>query len=856
MFRITQRPGTFVVTFPRAMHAGFGQGFQLGEAANFALRECSPAPRLSVGPGPGLARVPSAAPMKVAVPGCEATRVCRWACRRSGAAPPPFPESAAEWWPFAVASRELYKRLRWPQCITHEQLLCANALDLMHELRAADLQRQWQWQQQSAQPEAGEQRQGEQRQGEQRQRVSVMLQASDAEAGSPEQHLAALRQRQRQLAAKIAAAESAAAAAAEARSAAGAASAAAAAFVDMVRRLHHCRALLEAVAGAATVLACPSMASEEGRASLLCPACLDLAYVATAVPDPSGPPERWRHLCLQCAATRLLEWRGSTDGSGGGGGGGSADPGAGVPAGPLIFLKPIWGQLEDCARALERRGIRRPEEWEGAPLPLRGLQRNPAAPPFASGAPPPAYEPYAWPPLAQPGAGWETWQAGALATLPPEEAGGLRQALLRCPPQQAFRAALLSQNQGQGGAPGQPAAPSGGRVAAPPQLPCGAGRRRPVAQVAQQAQHSRAKRPRVGKGSRAVAADGELEASAVAAGAGDARADFCVVNSLATHLPLAVQDTPVVEGQAFSRRCFLLGREPALLVVEVRTRRNGEWHSGDGRASHHSLRRTAPLLNPRPLPPPPAVPQGCRLPHAAARLCATHGQEGAGQCGGRHGACARGWRRLRRADATPLRPGPTRADAGRGAEVSGCKPEQCSPGPGTTGQRLAHAAAHPRPCLLPAQAPSVRRRERLRAFTADLWPARGSEQAEVVALAGLAEQVEMAQPAAHAGAQQGMDQLAGLHEQQAAAEQAERPAETVEQGRQQAEPSATESAGDEVMEDDVQMPAKPEAHPGLVQDAMAEQPAMTAAAAPVAGTAEATDWLGIDYSDSDVEISD
>lgn len=34
-----QQPGEFIVTFPRAYHAGFSNGFCVGEAVNFAMHD-------------------------------------------------------------------------------------------------------------------------------------------------------------------------------------------------------------------------------------------------------------------------------------------------------------------------------------------------------------------------------------------------------------------------------------------------------------------------------------------------------------------------------------------------------------------------------------------------------------------------------------------------------------------------------------------------------------------------------------------------------------------------------------------------------------------------------------------------
>lgn len=42
MCRAVQRPGEYMITFPRSYHAGFSCGYCLGEAVNFATRDWVP----------------------------------------------------------------------------------------------------------------------------------------------------------------------------------------------------------------------------------------------------------------------------------------------------------------------------------------------------------------------------------------------------------------------------------------------------------------------------------------------------------------------------------------------------------------------------------------------------------------------------------------------------------------------------------------------------------------------------------------------------------------------------------------------------------------------------------------------
>lgn len=78
VFRAVQQPGEFVVTFPRAYHAGFSNGFNFGEAVNFAT---------------------------------------------------------ADWFPFGAQSSLRYARLGRPRMLLHEALLLLEVEDVMQRER-------------------------------------------------------------------------------------------------------------------------------------------------------------------------------------------------------------------------------------------------------------------------------------------------------------------------------------------------------------------------------------------------------------------------------------------------------------------------------------------------------------------------------------------------------------------------------------------------------------------------------------------------------------------------------------------------------------------------------------------------
>ena len=80
--RVVQAPGEFVITFPRAYHGGFSNGFCVGEAVNFSI---------------------------------------------------------GDWFPFGLEAAQRYRRLGRLPVLAHDELLCLEGLALHGMLWAASL---------------------------------------------------------------------------------------------------------------------------------------------------------------------------------------------------------------------------------------------------------------------------------------------------------------------------------------------------------------------------------------------------------------------------------------------------------------------------------------------------------------------------------------------------------------------------------------------------------------------------------------------------------------------------------------------------------------------------------------------
>lgn len=197
---------------------------------------------------------------------------------------PLSPPATDEWWPFGEDARQRYRRMRHPAIIPHEQLLCDEALALAAERRRHST---------SANQVRGI--------------IAAAVQQEVEAARLPPSNALAFT------------------------------------FVGAMRRLNRCRAALEA-AGAVPLSACPAD-SPAARQSLHCCKCQQSVYAASAVLQPAGQPDSWRHMCLECAAALVAGQSGGSQ--------------AAAAAGAVVFVKPCWEELEACARELEQ-GVQDP----------------------------------------------------------------------------------------------------------------------------------------------------------------------------------------------------------------------------------------------------------------------------------------------------------------------------------------------------------------------------------------------------------------------------------------------------------------------------------------------------------------
>ncbi len=133
MSRVVQNPGEFVITFPRGYHAGFSNGFCIGEAANFALGQCPPLLHNQDAWHGTCPLLNGACPVLNPV----ATRCCNcqsmlqdFNCMMDQPHHAVCAIRAGNWFTYAADVRARYQGLRHPPVVPTETLLVGEALAL------------------------------------------------------------------------------------------------------------------------------------------------------------------------------------------------------------------------------------------------------------------------------------------------------------------------------------------------------------------------------------------------------------------------------------------------------------------------------------------------------------------------------------------------------------------------------------------------------------------------------------------------------------------------------------------------------------------------------------------------------